>query len=148
MRRMALVVMGAVLGLSGPAMAKDLAKDLRGTWTVDKVALLEADPPPFYKMATPEKKKEIQAKMLAEMPDISLEFTATSATMSSGKDVQPARYKITRTEKNTVWMDLMPEAKNGASPKTEKYSFEFVGADMLKMGREGDAATMTLNRKK
>ena len=148
MRGMAAVMVGAVLGLSGPAMAKDLATGLRGTWTVDKVALLEADPPPYYRMATPEKKKEIQAKMQKEMPDILLEFTATTATITSGKDVQPSRYKVTRTEKNTVWVDLTPEAKAGASPKTEKYSFEFVGADVLKMGREGDASTMTLNRKK
>ena len=149
-RSRALMAVAVVLPLAVPALAKDLATGLRGTWMLDKVAMLEADPPPFYKLATPEKKKEIQQKMLKEMPDISMEFTATTATMTAGKDVQPARYTVTRSEKSTVWVELVPQAKNGAAaaPKAEKYTFEFVDPDTLKMGHEGEAGTMTLKRKK
>ena len=56
-RSQALMAVAVVLPLAVPALAKDLATGLRGTWMLDKVAMLEADPPPFYKMATPEKKE-------------------------------------------------------------------------------------------
>ena len=68
----------AAVALAGPAMAKDLAAGLPGKWLVDKAAALEAAAPPFYKMATPEKKKELMADMMKSMPDMVLDFTATT----------------------------------------------------------------------
>jgi hypothetical protein len=148
MRRQALAVFLAALGLAAPAGAKDLATSLRGNWALDKLAMLEASAPPFYKMATPEKKKELQDQMLKDMPDMVLEFTATTATMRSGDKAEPASYKVTRSEKTKLWLDFVPQGKSGDTPKVEKYSLEFVDADTVKMLKEGDPEGLLLRRKK
>lgn len=138
-----------VAGLAVPAAAKDLAASLRGSWTVDKAAAIEAAAPPFYKIATPEKQKELRDDMMKRMPDMSVEFTATTAAMKSGQDApEVATYKVTRSEKNTVWVDMTPQPKTGAAPKAEKFSLEFVDADTVKMLKEGDPAALLLKRQK
>ena len=80
---------------------------------------------------------------------VSVEFTATTAAMKAGQDApQVASYKVTRSEKNTVWLDLVPQEKSGSAPKAQKYSLEFVDADTVKMLREGDPAALLLKRQK
>jgi hypothetical protein len=147
--RKALSMLAVAVAVAVPAAAKDLAASLRGNWTVDKVAAIEAMAPPFYKAATPEKQKEIRDDMMKRMPDMSVEFTATTAAMKSGQEApQVATYKVTRSEKSTVWVDLVPQAKNGPASKAEKYSLEFVDADTVKMLKEGEAAALLLKRQK
>ena len=149
MRRQAWVVLAAGLSLAAPAGAKDLATSLRGNWVVDKLAALEASAPPFYKTATPAKQKEFRDEILKTMPDMVVEFTATTASMKAGKDApQLATYKVTKTEKSTVWLDLVPQGKTGPAPKAEKYSMEFVDADTVKMLKEGEPAALLLKRSK
>jgi hypothetical protein len=137
------------LAAAVPAAAGDLAASLRGTWTIDKAAAVEAAAPPFYKAATPEKQRELREEMMKSMPDMSVEFTATTAAMKSGQGApQLAAYKVTRTEKSTLWADLVPQLKNGPAPQAEKFSFEFVDADTVKMLKEGDPSPLLLKRKK
>src|SRR5262245_42537229 len=102
MRLRVALSMLAVAGLAVPAMAKDLGASLRGRWTVDKVALIEAGAPPFYKIATPEKQKEFRDDMMKRVPDMSVEITATNLNMTAGTDApEVATYKVTRSDKNT-----------------------------------------------
>ena len=61
---------------------------------------------------------------------------------------QLATSKVTRTEKNTVWLDLVPQDKTGPAAKAEKYSMEFVDADTVKMLKQGDPAALLLKRSK
>lgn len=148
-RRNVLAVLAVAVGLAVPAGAKDLAAGLRGAWTVDKLAAFEASAPPLYKMATPEKQKEMRDDMLKSIPDMTVEFTASTASMKAGSEAPSvASYKVTRAEKNTVWLDLTPQGKAGAAAKAEKYSMEFVDADTVKMLREGDPAALLLKRSK
>src|SRR5262245_27567777 len=98
-------------GLAAPAAAKDLAASLRGKWVMDKVAAFEADPPAIYKMATPEKQKEMRDKMLKSMPDMIFEFTADTLSMRSGDQVHPAPIKYTKTEKSTVFFETVNKEK-------------------------------------
>ena len=150
MRRQAMALAVLVpLGLAAPAGAKDLATSLRGNWMVDKLAAIEASAPPFYKMATPEKQKQFRDDILKTMPDMVVEFTATTAAMKSGKETpQLATYTVTKQHKTTVWLDMVPQGKTGAAPKAEKYSLEFVDTDTVKMLKEGDPAGLLLKRVK
>ena len=147
MRRQALAVLLASAVLAVPAAARDLATTLKGNWVVDKVAALEAAAPPVYKAATPEKQKEMRDAMLKGMPDMIIEFSADKATMKAGEQTpEVATYKITRQEKNTVWLDLTPQGTT--AEETEKLSLEFVDDDTVKMMKEGDPAALRLNRPK
>jgi hypothetical protein len=47
-----------------------------------------------------------------------------------------------------VWLDLVPQGKDGAAAAVEKLSLEFVNDDTAKMMKEGDPAALLLNRKK
>jgi hypothetical protein len=138
-----------VLALAAPAMAKDLAGSLAGNWTIDKTAAFEAMAPPIYKMATPEKQKEMLADAMKGMPDMSVEFTATTASMKAGAEApQVATYKVTKQDQTKVWADLAPQGKDGAAGKAEKFTFEFVDANTVKMLKEGDPAPLVLKRSK
>ena len=149
MRRQALVVLVAAAGFAVPATAKDLATSLKGNWVVDKLAAFEATAPPVYKAATPEKQKEIRDEVLKGMPDMVIEFTADTATMRAGKETpELASYKVTRQEKSTVWIDLVPQGKTGAAAVVEKLSLEFVDDDTVKMQKEGEPAALLLKRQK
>jgi hypothetical protein len=131
------------------AAAQDLAASLRGKWSVDKVAALEATAPPFYKEASPEKKKEIRDEMLKSMPDMVVEFTADTASMTAGKDApQLARYTVAKHDQKTLWLDMVPQTKDGPTAKTEKYTVEFVDPGTVKMTKEGDPVPLLLKRKK
>jgi hypothetical protein len=148
-RREAFAALLVVASFAVPAAAKDLAAGMRGNWNVDQLSMLEASAPPFYKMATPEKKKEYQADMLKSMPAMSVEITATTATMKAGTDApQVATYTVARQEKSTVWIALVPQTKGAPAGKAEKYSMEFVDADTLKMTKEGDPGGLLLKRSK
>ena len=145
----ALSVLAVSVAVVSPASAKDLATSLRGTWNLDKAAAIEAMAPPFYKMATPEKQKELREDMMKRMPDLSVEFTATTAAMKAGKEEpEVATYKVTRTEKNTLWVDMVPQRKKDPAAKADKFTLEFVDADTVKMQKEGDEAPLLLKRQK
>jgi hypothetical protein len=149
MRRQALVVLVAAAGFSVHAAAQDRAASLKGNWVVDKLAAIEASAPPFYKTATPEKQKEIRDQMLKTMPDMVIEFTADTATMKAGQATpEVATYKVTKQEKNTVWVDLVPKGKTGPAAEVEKLSMEFVDDDTVKMLKEGEPAALLLKRQK
>ena len=149
MRRNVLAVCAMAGSLAAPALAKDLAASLPGNWVVDKVAAVEAMAPPSYKSATPEKRKEMLAEILKTMPDMVIAFTATTASMTSGTDApQVATYKVTRQDKGTVWVDLVPQVSGGGTAPAEKFSLEFVDADTVKMLKEGDPAALLLKRSK
>ena len=149
MRRQALVLLVAAAGLAVPAAARDLAASLKGNWDVDKLAAFEASAPPFYKAATPEKQKEIRDEMLKKIPDMVVEFTADTATMRAGKETaEVASYKVTRTDKSTVWLDLVPQGKTGPAAEVEKLSVEFVDDDTVKMQKDGEPAALLLKRQK
>ena len=136
-----------LLALAAPAMAKDLAASLPGNWVVDKEAAVVAMAPPFYKMATPEKQKEIREDMMKKLPDMVMAFTATTASMKAGDTpAQVAKYTVRRQDKTTLWADLVPQTKDGAAPAAEKYSFEFVDANTVKMLKEGEPAALLLKR--
>jgi hypothetical protein len=82
--------------LSLPVQAGDLAQGLRGRWTADKKALFEMAAPPAYKLATPEKQKEMLAEAMKDAPDMGFEFTADTVTANMGGPPQAASYKVTR----------------------------------------------------
>jgi len=147
MRRQALVLL-AVAGFAVPVAAKDLAVSLQGNWMIDKLAAFEASAPPIYKAATPEKQKEMRDQVMAGMPDMVIEFTADKATMKAGQDTEVATYKVIKQEKDTVWVDLVPQGKDGAAAPVEKLSLEFVDDETVKMQKEGDPAAILLKRKK
>jgi hypothetical protein len=149
MRRQALVVLVAAAGFAVPAVAKDLATSLKGNWVVDKLSAFEAAAPPLYKLATPEKQKEMRDQVLKGMPDMFIEFTADKATMKAGQETpQIATYKVTRQEKSTMWVELVPQGKTGPAAEAEKLSMEFVDDDTVKMLKEGEAAPVLLKRQK
>jgi hypothetical protein len=103
----------------------------------------------LYKLATPEKQKEMKADMLKSFPDMTVSFTADTASVQSGtKPPQVATYKVTRQDKKTVWADLVPQDKGAAAPSAEKYSFEFVDGDTVRMLKEGEPAAILLKRSK
>jgi len=149
MRRRATVVLAAALAFATPAAARDLAQSLKGNWMIDKLAAFEASAPPAYKLATPEKQKEMRDKVMAGMPDMMVEFTADKATMKAGQEPpEIATYKITRQEKSTVWVDMVPQGKAGAAGPAEKFSLEFVDDNTVKMQKQGDPAGLLLKRQK
>jgi hypothetical protein len=130
-------------GLAVPAAAKDAAPGVQGKWLIDKAATIEAMAGDQYKNAPADQQKA----MRDGMPDMVVEFTATTATMTPGTGTpQVANYKVTKTEKTTVWMDVTPRDKAGAA--TEKMILEFAGPDVLNMKKEGDPMSLRLNRMK
>ena len=148
-RRQAWMAFAAAVGIAVPAAARDMAQSLKGNWVIDKLAAFEAGAPPAYKAATPEKQKEMRDALLQGMPDMIIEFTADKATMKAGQETpEIAAYKITKQDKNTVWVSLVPEGKTGDAGKAEEFSLEFVDDDTLKMQKEGDPAALLLKRQK
>jgi hypothetical protein len=142
----------AVLGLAllaavaGTAFAKDLAGSLRGTWTADKKALFEVAAPPYYKMATPEKQKEMLAEAMKSTPDMGFVFTADTLTANMGGEAQVATYKITKIEKNTVFFDAL--AKSAPDKPADSMYAEFVDDDTVKVSKVGDPLILLLRRAK
>ena len=145
-RAVALLCMAA--GLAAPLLAKDRAEDLRGKWQVDKVAAFEASAPPFYKIATPEKQKEIRDKILGSMPDMVLEFGAGTVSTKTGDEAaEIATYKVTASDKSTVRFDVTSKKKDG-SPSVDSMTAEFVDKDTVKFSHEGDPMALMLKRVK
>jgi hypothetical protein len=135
------------LALAAPAMAKDLASGLTGSWAVDATEIFEASAPPFYKMATPEKKKEILADAMKSMGPMSVDITATTASIKAGThEPEVAAFKVIKQDKTTVWADFTTQEKG--KPSVDKYTFVFVDANTVKMTKEGDPAALLLKRSK
>jgi hypothetical protein len=146
--RRAVAVLCVAAGLAAPLLAKDRAEALRGKWLVDKVAAFEASAPPFYKMATPEKQKEIRDKMLTSIPDMVLEFgEGTVSTKAGDETAEIATYKVTSSDKSTVRFDVTSKKKDG-SPSTDSMIAEFVDTDTVKFSHEGDPMALVLKRVK
>ena len=146
--RRTLAVLCVAAGLAAPLLAKDRVQDLRGKWQVDKVAAFEASAPPFYKMATPEKQKEIRDKILGSMPDMVLEFgEGTVSTKSGDEAAEIATYKVTASDKSTVRFDVTSKKKDG-SPSVDSMTAEFVDMDTVKFSHEGDPMAIILKRVK
>jgi len=135
------------VSLAVPAVGKDLASSLRGKWMLDKEAALEAAAPPAYKMATPEKQKEMREAMLKNMPEMVIEFTADTVSMKAGEKADTATYKVTRSAKSTVWLDATSKKKDGTEA-VDKLMAEFLDADKVKLSKEGDPLVLILTRQK
>jgi hypothetical protein len=148
LRTMGRAVLGAALlaAVAGTASAKDLAGRLRGSWTADKKALFEMAAPPYYKMATPEKQKEMLAEAMKSTPDMGFVFAADTLTANMGGEAQVATYKITKIEKNTVFFDAL--AKAAADKPPDSMYAEFVDDDTVKVSKVGDALVLLLRRAK
>lgn len=131
----------AVTALARPAQAGDLAQGLRGRWAADKKALFEMAAPPAYKLATPEKQKEMLAEAMKDAPDMGFEFTADTVTANMGGPPQVASYKVTKIEKRTVYFDAVAKG----TPADEMYA-EFVDDDTIKLSKVGDELVLLLKR--
>jgi hypothetical protein len=132
--------------LSTPVQAKDLAQSLRGRWSADKQALVEAAAPPFYKTSSPEKQKEMLAQAMKDVPDMGFVFTADTLTASVGGEPQEATYKVTKVEKTTVYFDAI--AKKAPSKPADNMYAEFVDDDTIKLSKVGDDMILVLKREK
>ena len=142
----AMAVAVALAALTLPVQAKDLAQSLRGRWTADKKALFEAAAPPVYKLATPEKQKEMLAEAMKDAPDMGFEFTADTISANVGGEPQVASYKVTKIEKGTVYFDAI--AKQAPGKGADKMYAEFVDDDTIKLSKVGDELVLVLKRTK
>jgi hypothetical protein len=140
-------VLFVAASLAVPSAAKDLASSLKGEWNVDKAAAFEAAAPPAYKAATPEKQKEMREEMLKSMPDMVIEFTADTVSMKAGAETKTATYKVTKSEKSTVWFDAVDKKKDGTET-VDKLFAEFLDADTITLAKEGDPLVLKLTRQK
>jgi hypothetical protein len=140
------VVILAAAALPVRAQAKDLAEGLVGRWSADKQALFEMTAPPFYKLATPEKKKEMLAQAMKDVPDMGFLFTADTVTASLGGEAQAATYKVTRVEKRTVYFDAL--AQKAPEKGADHMYAEFVDDDTIKLSKVGDEMVLVLKREK
>jgi hypothetical protein len=95
--------------------------------------------PPAYKLATPEKQKEMLAEAMKDAPDMGFEFTADTVTANMGGPPQAASYKVTRVEKRTVYFDAT--TKN--TPADKMYA-EFVDDDTIRLSKVGDELVLLL----
>jgi hypothetical protein len=137
----------ALAALTLPVQAKDLAQGLRGRWAADKKALFEMSAPPFYKLATPEKKEQILAEATKDMPSMDFEFTADTLSASMGGDPPVlAAYTVTKVEKGTVYFDAI--AKKAPGKGADKMYAEFVDDDTIKLSKVGDELILVLKRTK
>jgi len=140
------VVASALAALSMPVQAKDLAQSLRGRWNADKQAMAEAAAPPFYKTASPEKRKEMLAQAMKDVPDLGVVFTADTVTANVGGDPQEATYTVTKVEKSTVYFDAI--AKKAPAKPADKMYAEFVDDDTIRLSKVGDDMVLVLKREK
>lgn len=140
------VVVLAAGALAVPARAADLAQGLVGRWSADKQALFELTAPPFYKLATPEKKKEMLAQAMKDVPDMDFVFSADTVSANMGGDPQVATYKVTKVDKRTVYFDALA---NKAPEKGADHLYaEFVDDDTIKLSKVGDEMILVLKRQK
>jgi hypothetical protein len=136
-----------VAAIAAPLAAKDLAQGLRGRWAADKKALFEMTAPPFYKLATPEKKEQMLAEAMKDVPDMGFEFTADTLSASMGAEPpMVATYTVTKVEKGTVYFDAI--AKGAQEKDADKMYAEFVDDDTIKLSKVGDAMILVLKRTK
>jgi hypothetical protein len=140
------VVALSVTALALPARAGDLAQGLRGRWAADKKALFEMAAPPAYKLATPEKQREMLAEVMKDAPDMGFEFTADTLTASMGGPPHVASYKVTKIEKRTVYFDAI--SKEATAKDADKMYAEFVDDDTIKLSKVGDEMILLLKRTK
>jgi hypothetical protein len=136
----------ALAALTLPVQAKDLAQSLRGRWAADKKALFEMAAPPVYKLATPEKQKEMLAEAMKDAPDMGFEFTADTIRANVGGEPQVASYTVTKVEKGTVYFDAI--AKQAPGKGADKMYAEFVDDDTIKLSKVGDQLVLVLKRTK
>jgi hypothetical protein len=136
----------SVAALALPAQAGDLAQGLRGRWAADKKALFEMAAPPAYKLATPEKQKEMLAEAMKDAPDMGFEFTADTVSANMGGPPQVASYKVTKIEKRTVYFDAV--TKNAPEKDVDKMYAEFVDDDTIKLSKVVDEMILLLKRTK
>ena len=142
----AAVAVLATAALAVPAQAKDPAQGLLGRWIADKQALFEMTAPPFYKLATPEKKKEMLAQAMKDVPDMGFLFTADTVTANMGGEAQVATYKVTKVEKRVVYFDAV--AQKAPEKGTDHLFAEFVEDDTIKLSKVGDDVVLVLKREK
>jgi len=137
----------ALAALTLPVQAKDLAQGLRGRWAADKKALFEMTAPPFYKLATPEKKQQMLAEAMKDVPSMDFEFTGDTLSASMGGEPPTvAAYTVTRIEKGTVYFDAV--AKGAKASDADKMYAEFVDDDTIKLSKVGDEMILVLKRTK
>ena len=135
-------------GLAAPVRAADPVQDLRGKWTVDKVAAFEAAAPPAYKAATADQQKQMREEALAKVPDMVLEFgDGTVATKVGSEPGDTATYKVTKSDQSTVWFDVTSKGPDG-KPSVDKMIAQFTDADTVKFSRDGDPMALVLKRAK
>jgi hypothetical protein len=144
----AVLFVAIALGVAFPALGKDLAAGLQGKWLVDKVALFEASAPPFYALATPEKKKELRDDMLKDMPDTVVEFAGGALTMKMGDKTNKATYKVTKSEGQTISFDTVTTGEKSGKPVVDKMTGVFADDDTLKLTGTGGMPPMLLKRVK
>lgn len=141
--RGAVLAVAATAALGAPAaQAKDLAASIQGKWAVDKATAMVSVAGDKYKNAPPEQQKA----MRDGMPDMLLEFTATTVTTNMGGPPQVAPYKVLKSEKTKVWLEVAPTEKS--SPTTDKVTIEFVNPDRITMSTEGQPLVLQLDRMK
>ena len=137
----------SIAALASPSQAKDLAQGLRGRWAADKKALFETTAPPVYKLATPEKKEQMLAEAMKDVPNMDFEFTADTLSASMGAEPpMVATYTVTKVEKGTVYFDAI--AKGAQAKDADKMYAEFVDDDTIKLSKVGDAMILVLKRTK
>ncbi|HEV7500365.1 MAG TPA: hypothetical protein VGQ33_10205 [Vicinamibacteria bacterium] len=142
------LIVAIALGVAFPALGKDLAAGLQGKWLVDKVALFEASAPPFYALATPEKKKELRESMLKDMPETVVEFAAGTLTMQMGDQTHKATYKVTKSEGQTVSFDTVSTGEKSGKPVVDKMTGVFAADGTLRLTGTGGMPPMLLKRVK
>lgn len=134
LKRLASVAAVLVL-VTGPALAGDLAKTIRGKWKTDMVATLKASEM-YQKM--PAKAQEEMVKQMGDAPAFLFEFTADTIVATAG-DAPPdtAHYKILKSDARTLALEVVSKKQDGTEAR-EDTSVELLDADSLKISKKGD----------
>jgi hypothetical protein len=133
-----------VAALASPLAAKDLVRDLRGTWNVEKGSMFPGGVLPVDPKAPREAQDDQLEEALEDVPDVAFEFTADTMTLVLGDERHPSAFALTRTDRRSVYFDAVDRTQAKATP--DRMRAEFVDADTVKLTKAGDPQVLLLKR--
>lgn len=145
---MSLIRLVATLTLAAAAAAAgdDPARGLRGTWTLDKTATIEAMP--GYDQGTPEQQKDIKQRFSAAVPDATVEFTEKDFVFdTSNGPAEVFPYRVTGVKDKRVELEIVTTNAEGKQA-VEKAFAEGMGPGVLHLTKEDVGFAMVLRRAK
>ena len=128
------------------AGAESLPGEMQAKWTLDKSAVVKALP--SFAALPPEKQQEMLEQAVKQMPDMTVEFTASKVIFGVGSEQrQEGRYRVLGIGNGAVRLEITSKGPDGKE-STDDTTAELLPSDTLKLTKRGEEAVLLFRRVK